>query len=79
VFVAAVLVDHVVPHKGDRVLFWQRCNWQSSCQWHHDVIKQRLETRYAEGGLADADLRLDSAAAVALTQQMSTPYPPSKL
>lgn len=24
-------VDHIVPHKGDQVLFWDKKNWQSSC------------------------------------------------
>jgi 5-methylcytosine-specific restriction protein A len=29
---AAVQVDHVVPHRGDRRLFWDsRGNWQSLC------------------------------------------------
>lgn len=27
----ATLVDHVVPHKGDTVLFWLRSNWQALC------------------------------------------------
>ena len=25
------VVDHIVPHKGDRTLFWQRSNWQALC------------------------------------------------
>ena len=29
--VAATDVDHIVPHKGDMVLFWDRNNWQSLC------------------------------------------------
>jgi len=29
---AATQTDHVVPHRGDRVLFWDReGNWQSLC------------------------------------------------
>lgn len=32
----AVLVDHVVPHKGDPVLFWNELeNWQSLCARCH--------------------------------------------
>ena len=34
---AAVVVDHVVPHKGDKVLFWDRSNWQSLCKACHDA------------------------------------------
>lgn len=39
----AVLVDHVVPHKGDMILFWRRDNWQPLCKHCHDVHKQRME------------------------------------
>jgi 5-methylcytosine-specific restriction protein A len=34
--VAAVVVDHIRPHKGDRALFWDRGNWQSLCKACHD-------------------------------------------
>ena len=34
--VAAVVVDHIWPHKGDRALFWDRGNWQSLCKACHD-------------------------------------------
>jgi 5-methylcytosine-specific restriction protein A len=34
--VAAVVVDHIRPHKGDRALFWNRGNWQSLCKACHD-------------------------------------------
>ena len=39
----ATVVDHVVPHKGDRALFWDRTNWQPLCGHHHNDHKQRLE------------------------------------
>ena len=35
VFVEAVEVDHIKPHKGDRKLFWDRSNWQASCKSCH--------------------------------------------
>lgn len=41
--VAATVVDHIIPHKGDRRLFWDRSNWQSLCKYHHDQ-KTALET-----------------------------------
>lgn len=28
-------VDHVVPHRGDRALFWDRSNWQPLCHRCH--------------------------------------------
>lgn len=28
---AATQTDHVVPHRGDETLFWDRDNWQSLC------------------------------------------------
>jgi 5-methylcytosine-specific restriction endonuclease McrA len=40
----ADMVDHIVPHRGDRKLFWSRSNWQpmasSPC---HSSKKQALE------------------------------------
>ena len=35
--VAATVVDHVTPHKGNRQLFWARSNWQSLCERCHNV------------------------------------------
>lgn len=42
---AATVVDHVVPHKGDQMLFWDTSNWQSLCKTHHDATKQAEERR----------------------------------
>lgn len=33
---AATVVDHIVPHRGDRGLFWDRSNWQALCKACHD-------------------------------------------
>jgi 5-methylcytosine-specific restriction protein A len=35
--VAATVVDHIVPHKGDKVKFWDSSNWQSLCKRCHDA------------------------------------------
>ncbi|WP_026523286.1 HNH endonuclease [Butyrivibrio sp. MB2005] len=35
--VKATVVDHIVPHRGDNNLFWDRSNWQPLCKHHHDV------------------------------------------
>lgn len=33
---AATVVDHIVPHRGDKKLFWRRDNWQPLCKHCHD-------------------------------------------
>jgi 5-methylcytosine-specific restriction protein A len=35
------VVDHVVPHRGDAILFWDRANWQSMCKPCHDTKTTR--------------------------------------
>ncbi|MBS1803526.1 MAG: HNH endonuclease [Acidobacteria bacterium] len=32
----AVVVDHIIPHKGDRELFWDQENWQGLTKSDHD-------------------------------------------
>lgn len=41
----ATVVDHIVPHRGDKTLFWDSDNWQSLCATHHSRDKQREEAR----------------------------------
>lgn len=31
----ATVVDHIIPHRGDMVKFWQRENWQPLCDPCH--------------------------------------------
>lgn len=51
---AATIVDHIVPHKGDEVLFFDTSNWQSLCKPCHDGPKQLEESRgYQIGHGAD--------------------------
>jgi len=44
--VSATVVDHIVPHKGDRKLFWDSANWQSLCKSHHDEKTAREDGRW---------------------------------
>ncbi|WP_342774191.1 HNH endonuclease signature motif containing protein [Plasticicumulans acidivorans] len=44
----ATVVDHIIPHRGDRVIFWNTDNWQALCKPCHDRHKQRIEA----GGIA---------------------------
>jgi len=39
----ATVVDHIVPHRGDKRLFWSRSNWQPLCQSCHSRWKQSIE------------------------------------
>lgn len=39
------VVDHVIPHKGDKYLFWARTNWQALCVTCHSGAKQSQERR----------------------------------
>lgn len=32
----ASVVDHIIPHRGDMVLFWDRSNWQAMAKECHD-------------------------------------------
>ena len=43
----ATVVDHIVPHRGDQKLFWDRGNWQPLCEHHHNV-KTMTEDRFKE-------------------------------
>jgi 5-methylcytosine-specific restriction protein A len=41
----ATVVDHIIPHKGNKTLFWDESNWQSLCKMHHDqkTAKERCK------------------------------------
>ena len=40
----ANVVDHIIPHRGNKALFWDRYNWQALCKGCHDRVKQRDES-----------------------------------
>jgi len=44
----ATVVDHIIPHKGDRRLFADRSNWQALCRSCHSAAKQKSERRHHE-------------------------------
>lgn len=33
----SIVVDHIVPHKGNQKLFWDKNNWQPLCKQCHDI------------------------------------------
>lgn len=45
----ATVVDHIVPHKGDKALFWDRSNWQGLCEHHHNVKTAREDGGFGNG------------------------------
>jgi 5-methylcytosine-specific restriction enzyme A len=48
-FEAATDVDHIVPHRGDPVLFWLESNWQPLCASCHS-----RKTAKEDGGFGAA-------------------------
>lgn len=46
-YVKATDVDHIRPHRGDKILFWDESNWQVLCHSHHS-IKTRNEDHTPE-------------------------------
>ena len=41
-YVKATVIDHIEPHRGDPILFWDEENWQALCKHCHDR-KTRME------------------------------------
>lgn len=41
--VAATDVDHVIPHRGNGTLFWDRSNWAALCHACHSAKTRRGE------------------------------------
>ena len=35
-YIPATVVDHIIPHRGDKKLFWDKDNWQPLCKSCHD-------------------------------------------
>ncbi|MDC8446445.1 MAG: HNH endonuclease [Nitrosomonas sp.] len=57
--VAATVVDHIIPHRGDMSLFWDSDNWQSLCKQCHDSIKQQQEKSGTINGCGVDGIPLD--------------------
>lgn len=45
----ATELDHIIPHRGDKDLFWSRENWQGLCKTHHS-----RKTAAEDGGWGNA-------------------------
>lgn len=55
----ATVVDHIIPHRGDRDLFWDRKNWAPLCATCHNSAKQRQEKSGTLQGCDEAGVPLD--------------------
>ena len=44
-YVAATVVDHITPHRGDSKLFWDESNWQPLCKRCHDQKTGREDSK----------------------------------
>lgn len=45
----ATVVDHIIPHKGDKALFWDRSNWQAMSKACHDKKTAREDGGWGRG------------------------------
>lgn len=53
-YTKATVVDHITPHRGNPILFWDRSNWQPLCKTCHDrktwTEDAHIAYKYAGGG-----------------------------
>lgn len=57
--VAATVVDHIIPHRGDDALFWDVTNHQSLCANCHNSAKQREEKSGVKVGCTTDGVPID--------------------
>lgn len=43
------VVDHIIPHKGNKVLFWDKSNWQALCKRCHDKKTAKEDGGWGRG------------------------------
>ena len=46
----ATVVDHIIPHKGNKELFWDTTNHQALCKHCHDVKTVREDGGFGKKG-----------------------------
>ena len=50
VLAVELVVDHIVPHRGDKSLFWNRRNWQALCKSCHNKKTAREDGGFGRTG-----------------------------
>lgn len=58
--VEATVVDHIEPHRGDEVLFWEPSNHQGLCKSCHDSVKQTEERGGMVKGCSTEGIPIDA-------------------
>lgn len=48
IYEKSTVVDHIIPHKGNKILFWDKSNWQALCKSCHD-----RKTATTDGGFGN--------------------------
>lgn len=48
-YTPATEVDHIIPHRGDQNLFWDRKNWQSLCHSCHSKKTAKEDGGFGNG------------------------------
>ena len=48
-YTPAVVVDHIIPHRGDETLFWNQNNWQPLCQKCHNKKTSTQDAGFGRG------------------------------
>lgn len=43
--VAATVVDHIIPHRGNQDRFWDTTNWQALCKSCHDTKTATIDRK----------------------------------
>lgn len=51
---AATVVDHHIPHRGDRALFWDSTNWRSMSKPCHDAKTAREDGGFGNRGRVES-------------------------
>jgi len=49
--VESKVTDHIIPHKGNMDLFWDRNNWQALCKRCHDMKTVREDGGFGRGSM----------------------------
>ena len=50
----ATVVDHIIPHKGDMTLFWDRSNWMAMAKQCHDKKTAREDGGFGRAAVGRA-------------------------
>ena len=59
-----------MPPRGDNEVYWQSMYWQPLCDWHHKVVKPKLEYMYQDGHIPPGELWANSRTAIKLTNKL---------